>query len=166
MCCAGWTSVWILARPTESPARWTSHRTIRVALRRGLQFVLSHNLGNGHTCLPAETLIQVAGTLLETDRAALELGLEALAKENELIVCACGGRDFVFLPELYAAETYIAGRMALILSSYPDLGQAYDRQIDALQEQLGITYESRQRKAITMSLNNGVFILTGRSRHR
>ena len=100
----------------------------------GLQFVLSHNLGNGHTCLPAETLIQVAGTLLETDRAALELGLEALAKENELIVCACGGRDFVFLPELYAAETYIAGRMALILSSYPDLGQAYDRQIDALQE--------------------------------
>ena len=127
----------------------------------GLQFVLSHNLGNGHTCLPAETLIQVAGTLLETDRAALELGLEALAKENELIVCACGGRDFVFLPELYAAETYIAGRMALILSSYPDLGQAYDRQIDALQEQLGITYESRQRRAITMALNNGVFILTG-----
>lgn len=51
--------------------------------------------------------------------------------------------------------------MALILSSYPDLGQAYDRQIDALQEQLGITYESRQRKAITMALNNGVFILTG-----
>lgn len=71
--------------------------------------MLSHNLGNGHTCLPAETLIQVAGTLLETDRAALELGLEALAKENELIVCACGGRDFVFLPELYAAEIYIAG---------------------------------------------------------
>ena len=29
----------------------------------GLQFVLSHNLGNGHTCLPAETLIKVAGTL-------------------------------------------------------------------------------------------------------
>ena len=82
-------------------------------------------------------------------------------QENELIVCACGGRDFVFLPELYAAETYIAGRMALILSSYPDLGQAYDRGIDALQEQLGITYESRQRKAITMALNNGVFILTG-----
>ncbi len=46
------------------------------------------------------------------DRAALELGLEALVQENELIVCACGGRDFVFLPELYAAETYIAGRMA------------------------------------------------------
>lgn len=64
----------------------------------GLQFVLSHNLGNGHTCLPAETLIQVAGTLLEADRAALELGLEALVQENELIVCACGGRDFVFLP--------------------------------------------------------------------
>lgn len=41
----------------------------------GLRFVLSHNLGNGHTCLPAETLIQVAGTLLEADRAALELGL-------------------------------------------------------------------------------------------
>ena len=89
----------------------------------GLQFVLSHNLGNGHTCLPAgERSSRLAGTLLETDRAALELGLEALAKENELIVCACGGRDFVFLPELYAAETYIAGRMALILSSYPGFG--------------------------------------------
>jgi len=127
----------------------------------GLQFVLSHNQGNGHTCLPAETLVKVAGTLLEVDRAALELGLEDLAKENDLIVCSCGGRDFVFLPELYGAETYIAGRMALILSSYPDLGYNYDPQIDALQHQLGIVYETRQRKAITMALNNGVFILTG-----
>lgn len=97
------------ARP-GSPARWKSRRMIRAAIAAGLQFVISHNLGNGHTCLPAETLIQVAGTLLEADRAALELGLEALVQENELIVCACGGRDFVFLPELYAAETYIAGR--------------------------------------------------------
>lgn len=80
----------------------------------GLQFVLSHNLGNGHTCLPAETLIQVAGTLLEADRAALELGLEALVQENELIVCACGGRDFVFLPGLVCGgNLYLPGRMAL-----------------------------------------------------
>lgn len=127
----------------------------------GLEFVLSHNLGNGHTCLPAETLVQVAGTLLETDRDAIEQGLERMAQQDDLAVCRCGGREFAFLPELYAAETYIASRMALILSSYPDLGQNYDRQIDALQDQLNIVYESRQRKAIAMALNNGVFILTG-----
>lgn len=108
MCCAGRISVWILARPTGIARSMDNAPDDPRRIAAGLQFVLSHNLGNGHTCLPAETLIQVAGTLLETDRAALELGLEALVQENELIVCACGGRDFVFLPELYAAETYIA----------------------------------------------------------
>lgn len=130
-------------------------------IEAGLRFVLSHNLGNGHTCLPEETLLSVAQTLLSAQRDAMETGLEHLSQQDELVLCSCGGRDFVFLPELYAAETYIAGRLSLILSSYPDLGQMYDRQIDALQEQLGIVYESRQRRAVTMALNNGVFILTG-----
>lgn len=130
-------------------------------LAAGLAFVLSHNLGNGHTCLPTETLRKVAATLLQVDPLALDARIEELSQTSELIICNSAGRDLVFLPELYAAETYIAGRMALILSSYPDLGQTYDRQIDALEEQLQISYETRQRKAITMALNNGVFILTG-----
>lgn len=130
-------------------------------IEAGLRFVLSHNLGNGHTCLPEETLLSVAQSLLSAQRDALETGLEHLSQQDELILCSCGGRDFVFLPELYAAETYIAGRLSLILSTYPDLGRTYDGQIDALQEQLGIVYESRQRRAVTMALNNGAFILTG-----
>ncbi len=130
-------------------------------VKAGIQFVLSHNLSNGHTCLPEQTLLKVAQTLLGVEQDALESGLEDLSREDDLVICSCGGRDFVFLPELYAAETYIAGRLSLILSSYPDLGEVYDQQIDALQEELGIVYESRQRRAVTMALNNGVFILTG-----
>lgn len=127
----------------------------------GVLHVLDHNLGNGHTCLPRDTLLKVAAPFLESDTDTLEEALEELRQNGEVILCRVLGREFVFLPELYNAEVYIAGRISLVLSSYPDLGGNYDPQIDALQEELAITYAKRQRQAITMALNSGVFILTG-----
>ena len=74
----------------------------------------------------------MAGTLLEVDRAALELGLEALVQENER--SSAPAADGFRAP----AGTVCGGNLyrradGPILSSYPDLGQSYNRQIDALQ---------------------------------
>ena len=48
----------------------------------GLQLCSPAAAGNGHRCLPAETLIQVAVMLLELNRAALELGLDNLCRKT------------------------------------------------------------------------------------
>ncbi len=130
-------------------------------IRAAFLFVLRHNLSNGHTCLPALTLAKVTKSLSQADDEALEQALDSLEREEEIVICDCAGRDFVFLPEMYMAETYIAGRLSLILSSHPDMGNDYLGEINELQKKLGITYADLQRKAISMALNNGVFILTG-----
>lgn len=82
---------------------------IRAALRQGSGLYSATTWAMVIPVCRLKRLSRWQETLLEADRAALELGLEALVQENELIVCACGGRDFVFLPELYAAETYTPG---------------------------------------------------------
>jgi exodeoxyribonuclease V alpha subunit len=72
-----------------------------------------------------------------------------------------GYRNRYYLPALYEAETYVAGRLELMLKIACPEPKNYDAAIAALERRLDITYESSQRKAISMAMQNRVFILTG-----
>lgn len=130
-------------------------------IEAGLLFVLRHNQGNGHTCLPADKLIPTAATLLELPQEpvadVLADMVAALTVQEELF----GERRFLFLPNLYRAEKYAAARLSLMTGFPPLPNRHIDEQIDRVEKANGIQYESQQRRAIVEAIEKGVLILTG-----
>lgn len=130
-------------------------------LRAGITHVLQHNLGNGHTCLPQDKMLLTAAGLLEVESYLLEDALKNAVDDGSLVSDTVDGTSYIYLPELYEAETYIAGRINIMLRiTAPHTGD-FEKDIDALEQELDIQYASLQRKAISMALANNVFILTG-----
>lgn len=130
-------------------------------LKAGIKFVLVHNLDNGHTCLPAERLLPAAaGVLGESDD--MPDALEELVRRHELDEYYRNGRRFIYLPELFSAETSAAGRLRMMLHDLCDESDSsLDASISLLEEELGIEYDLLQRKALREAVRNHVFVLTG-----
>ena len=130
-------------------------------LKAGIKFVLVHNLDNGHTCLPAERLLPAAaGILGESD--AMPEALEELVELHELEEYYRNDRRFIYLPDLYEAETAAAGRLRMMLHNLcEDSDAALNRSIELLEDELGIEYDSLQKKALREAVRNHVFVLTG-----
>lgn len=127
-----------------------------------LAFVLRHNLSNGHTCLPEDTLLRITKELLEIDGAQVEQRLCDELLAEELISHNARGRAFIYLPRLYFAERYTSGRLLIARGAFANPEPVdYSPQIDILEKVQNIHYEGLQRKAITAALNSGVLILTG-----
>ncbi len=130
-------------------------------LRAGIVHILTHNLSNGHTCLPKNKLLSTGAGLLEADSCLLEEVLCTGVQEGDLICDTISGTEYVYLPPLYEAETYIAGRLGLMTGTASPEKKDYQTEIDQLEQRLGIHYAQHQRKAIQMALQNNCFILTG-----
>ncbi len=127
----------------------------------GILHVLRHNTGNGHCCLPYEKLVKVAARMLEVEAERLDDPLTDLAEREEIISDTVEGTIYLYLPELYEAETYCAGRLMTALSMQaPETGD-HSAAIDRLEEKLGIHYARLQRRAIHAALTQNVLILTG-----
>ncbi|MBQ6877935.1 MAG: ATP-dependent RecD-like DNA helicase [Oscillospiraceae bacterium] len=130
-------------------------------LKAGIKHVLVHNLDNGHTCLPEESLLAAsAGLLGEAD----EMGeaLEQLIQKEELDEYYRNGRRYIYLPSLFLAETSAAGRLKMMLmGSGETASSALDKTIELLEEELGIEYDSLQKRALKNAVQNHVFVLTG-----
>ncbi len=127
----------------------------------GLTYVLSHNLNNGHTCLPREKLIDVAAGLLELECDPVAEELEAAVDDGEFMEDEWDGRPFVFLPHLYQAELYVAGRIATMAMCPAEPVKHYARQMDLIESMTGITYDALQTQAIDAAMSKGLLVLTG-----
>lgn len=127
----------------------------------GLNYVLSHNLGNGHTCLPKEKLLDTAASLLEIERDAVAEQLENAIDENDFMQDEIDGTAFIFLPYIYEAELYCAGRIATMAMCPAEPVKNYARQMDLIESMTGITYDALQTEAIDAAMNKGLLVLTG-----
>jgi len=127
----------------------------------GISHVLIHNLNNGHTCLPKDKLLSAAAGLLNLEVYLLEDVLEKAVEDNSFVSDTVDGTCYIYLPDMYESETYIAGRLQMMLTTALPDPQSRKDDIDGLEETLGIEYASLQRKAIEMALGSNVFILTG-----
>ncbi len=127
----------------------------------GAEYVLRHNLGNGHTCIPREKLLPVAAGLLGCDTAAVDEACDRLVLSRRLVEKSIGERPFLFLPQWYEAEQYCAQRLAMMLRFPPERETAAEEDIDRLEAEWGITYAARQREAIRAAVEKGLLILTG-----
>lgn len=130
-------------------------------LEAGIQYVLRHNLNNGHTCLPRDKVIPTACRLLDVPQESVESSLDRLLASRQLRQEEIGERLFIFLPRLFEAEAFIAMRMQLMVGACPVREEDIALRIDAMEKNFGITYEEQQRRAMVEAIATGVLILTG-----
>lgn len=131
-------------------------------IRAGVSHILRHNLSNGgHTYIPREKLIAAAVQMLGVQQDQIEIAVDALAADDDLVAQRINERDAIFLPDAFRAESYIAGRLQLMLSlSPPALGSSCDRILEA-EKQFGIQYAYKQKEAICTALERNLMVLTG-----
>ncbi len=127
----------------------------------GLQYILRHNLNNGHTCLPADKLSPTAASLLNVPVERVEEVLAGMIASFSLKEEAIGGRAFVFLPHVYQGEKSAAARLRLMTGFPRTAGGNVEAGIDAVEAASHIRYEAQQRRAIREAVTGGALVLTG-----
>ena len=129
--------------------------------RAGVLHIISHNLQNGHTCLPREKIPAPAAALLETDESDVQSVIDELIEDKELVQAPVDGRAFLFLPYMYHAEKSIADRISVMLKFPPPQGRPVESDLDEIEQAQGIQFESKQREAILTAVRRGLLVLTG-----
>ena len=130
-------------------------------LEAGVEYVLRHNLGNGHTCLPRDKVLPTAVTLLDVPAEAVESAVDRMVESLLLRQEEINGRPFLFLPRMYESEAFIAVRMRLMSSIHNVAAADIELRIDAMEKNFHITYEEQQRRAMVEAITTGTLILTG-----
>ena len=130
-------------------------------VRAGIVYVLHENANAGHTCLPAEKLRESVCDNLGIERRQFESCLDDCEEKDWVVRITLGKREFVYLPEYYLAETYIAKKLAFMLRTSAQYEKDYSDEIRGVEFSENIQYEDLQRAAISACLTGSVFILTG-----
>ena len=130
-------------------------------VRAALLYILRHNMRNGHTCLPEDKFLDAAVQFLRVPKDYAQEVLNTLKEEKVLQSDVFSDKEFLFIPEMYRSETYIASRLSMMLRfpARPIVGA--DQQMAAIQQHSGIKYASLQKQAITDALKKGMLVLTG-----
>ena len=127
----------------------------------GIVHVVKYNLNNGHTCVPRKKLIAPSSGLLEADEDTIEAAIDALVESGRLISQMMNGKEFLFLPQIYSAEKLAAQRI-LVMTKFPPAGRVtVEEDIEKIEKEENLHYESKQREAILTAANKGILILTG-----
>lgn len=130
-------------------------------VRAGIVYVLHENANAGHTCLPTEKLRESVCDNLGIERGQFESCLDDCEEKDWVVRITLGKREFVYLPEYYLAETYIAKKLAFMLRTSAQYEKDYSDEIRGVEFSENIQYEDLQRAAISACLTGSVFILTG-----
>lgn len=130
-------------------------------VRAGIVYVLHENANAGHTCLPTEKLRESVCDNLGIERRQFESCLDDCEEKDWVVRITLGNREFVYLPEYYLAETYIAKKFAFMLRTSAQYEKDYSDEIRGVEFSENIQYEDLQRAAISACLTGSVFILTG-----
>ncbi len=130
-------------------------------VRAGIVYVLHENANAGHTCLPTEKLRESVCDNLGIERRQFESCLDDCEEKDWVVRITLGKREFVYLPEYYLSETYIAKKLAFMLRTSAQYEKDYSDEIRGVEFSENIQYEDLQRAAISACLTGSVFILTG-----
>ena len=130
-------------------------------LQSGILYILSHNINNGHTCLPTDKLIKVACSLLDVSHELLVTTLQQMKERKMVSYDMFGEREYIFTNRMYDAETYCAQRLMMLLQYPAQSIVGAEGYIQDLEEKYNIQYADKQKKAICQALEKGILILTG-----
>jgi exodeoxyribonuclease V alpha subunit len=139
--------------------------------RAGLLYVLSQAGEEGHCFLPVPKLIEHATKRLAlpdapVDPACIETLIEAMAKEQQLIVEQGYGdladQQICYAPAFYHTEVALARRLAAFASTPVEVDlERVGRWIDHFTQKRGITLSVEQRHAVELAASSRLLVLTG-----
>lgn len=127
----------------------------------GIKHILKANTSCGHTCLPYDFIEQKTTTVLNITEEDFRKSYDKALSCGELFEYVKNNRQYVYLPEYYHAEKFIAERINAMKGFTVSEKCNYDKIIDNEEKRSNIKYESLQRKAIESALSESVMILTG-----
>lgn len=127
----------------------------------GIIHIIRHNLSNGHTCIPRRKLTEPSNALLGISQSEIEDSIDGLLENKQLVSAMIDGEEFVFLPEMYIAETSIAERLKRILKFAPPAVNTVKGDIERIEEKNNVFYADNQKQAIITAATKGLLILTG-----
>lgn len=130
-------------------------------IEAGLFHILEHNKLNGHTCLPKDRLLQACSSFLELPQEKCAACLENMLLSNTLFAHNINGRDFIFTPQMYECELYVAARLNAMLRCPPSVINGVEKALDEIEMSEKIEYAELQRRAITEATSKGLLVLTG-----
>lgn len=130
-------------------------------LRAGIEYILKHNLGNGHTCLPVDKVISSSAAFLDEAKDTIEIAIDDMLSDRLLYSDDINGRRFIFLPEMYMAERKSAERLISLMRFSPGSVGALREDIEFVENGCGISYNELQKQALETAALRGVMILTG-----
>ncbi len=126
----------------------------------GLEYVLRQNLQAGHTCLPSDKLLYQAARLLQLPEERLT---EAVMRklEDQTLRQITQNKEYLYLANLYVAETYIAERIASMTRYVQPDPAAVEPLIRKIEQTNRIAYAKLQKDAICQAIQNDILIMTG-----
>lgn len=133
-------------------------------LAAGIEFLLNELSNEGHVCVPEAELIQLGHEKLEVDNieAALPVLLEERRIERLSMVLDGSLTPFIWLRNLYVAETGISTELKRILQQHSPLRSIdTDKAIAWAESKLNIQLAPTQKKAVKKALKEKALIITG-----
>lgn len=127
----------------------------------GLLYVLNHNIKNGHTCLPADKLIDATAQFLCLDTKKVNDVLDKIEEENQVVFNNFNNSKFVFTRETFCAEDYVSTRLVMMIKYPVKEIQGIENEIGLIEKKTGLFYANLQKEAIHKALSEGLLILTG-----
>ncbi len=124
-------------------------------------YMVRHNLGNGHTCVPRDKIYAPACEYLGCMNEHIDIAVDNAVENKMLVSQDINGREFLFLPEIYNDEKSIADRIKIMINYPPSKSEIFQSEIYAFESSSGIEFDEKQRLAIEIAVNKGLLILTG-----
>lgn len=131
-------------------------------LSAGLTYVLRTMTQNGHVCIPDTELVRRAAFILQADALGLHDILQEAIEVGQLCTADFEGTLYVYTPEAYEEEEYIAGRIGEMGNMKPlPMKTHVQLFLDRWQDARHFELADKQREAVEKSLQSGMTVITG-----
>jgi len=130
-------------------------------IKSGLVYVLQQAVGQGHTCLPYEELVEGAIALLGIEPGQLETLLTDLMIDRKIVVRLQGESRMVYADSCFYTELSVA-RMLKDLNLEDSVSmKEIEKKRSEIERQEGIALDERQKQAVAEAVNHGLTVITG-----
>ena len=131
-------------------------------LSAGLTYVLQTMTQNGHVCIPDAELVRRAAFILQADALGLHDILKEAIEVGQLCTADFQGTVYVYTPEAYEDENYIARRIQDMAAMKPlPMKTHVQLFLDRWQDSCHFELADKQREAVEKSLESGMTVITG-----
>ncbi len=134
----------------------------RDRVSQGILYTLNQSLGNGHTYLPENILIQEAIKLLGVKGELVKECILELAYDQKIHIEKKDNQHLIYLIPYYLSENGVCKQIIkLSQHEFKDLNIDIEEEIRVVEKEEGIKLANNQMLAVKEAIEGGVVIITG-----